>query len=71
MWDTAQRVLPGHCIRVVIASSAHPKFAVNLGSGGDESTATTAFVAHNRLYHDASRPSRLLLSVLPSGISGA
>ncbi len=71
MWDTAQRFLPGHCIRVAIASSAHPKFAVNLGGGGDESTATTAVVAHNRLYHDAARPSRLLLSVVPGGIAGA
>jgi putative CocE/NonD family hydrolase len=71
MWDTAQRFLPGHCIRVAIASSAHPKFAVNLGGGGDESTATTAVAAHNRLYHDATRPSRLLLSVVPGGISGA
>ncbi|HJS96270.1 MAG TPA: CocE/NonD family hydrolase [Solirubrobacteraceae bacterium] len=65
MWDTAQRFLPGHCIRLAVASSAHPKFAVNLGAGDDESTATTAVVAHNRLYHDAARPSRLLLSVLP------
>jgi putative CocE/NonD family hydrolase len=65
MWDTAQRVLPGHCIRVAIASSAHPKFAINLGAGEDESTAMIAVVAHNRLYHDAARPSRLVLSVLP------
>ena len=64
MWDTAQRFLPGHCIRLEIASSAHPKFATNLGSGGDESTATDAVVAHNRLYHDAAHPSRLLLTVL-------
>ena len=69
MWDTAQRFLPGHCIRLEIASSAHPKFAVNLGTGGDESEATHAVVAHNRLYHDAARPSRLLLTVLgvPAG----
>ena len=45
MWDTAQRFLPGHCIRLDVASSAHPKFAVNLGTGGDESTATMAIVA--------------------------
>ncbi len=64
MWDTAQRFLPGHCIRLEVASSAHPKFASNLGSGGDESVATDAVVAHNRLYHDTARPSRLLLTVL-------
>jgi putative CocE/NonD family hydrolase len=64
MWDTAQRFLPGHCIRLEVASAAHPKFAVNLGTGGDEATGTTAVVAHNRLYHDAAHPSRLLLTVL-------
>jgi hypothetical protein len=69
MWDTAQRLLPGHCIRVDIASSAHPKFAVNLGTGGDECETTTAVVAHNRLYHDAARPSRLLLTVLRGEVS--
>lgn len=67
MWDTAQRFLPGHCVRIEVASSAHPKFAINLGTGGDETDATTAVVAHNRLYHDAARPSRLLLSVLTDG----
>jgi uncharacterized protein len=64
MWDTAQRVLPGHRIRVDIASSAHPKFAINLGIEGDQTEATTGVVAHNRLYHDAARPSRLLLTTL-------
>jgi putative CocE/NonD family hydrolase len=69
MWDTAQRILPGHRIRVDIASSAHPKFAVNLGTRGDQSEARIGVVAHNRLYHDATRPSRLLLTALPGTIS--
>jgi putative CocE/NonD family hydrolase len=64
MWDTSQRFHAGHCIRLEVASSGHPKFATNLGTGGDESEATDAVVAHNRLYHDAARPSRLLLTVL-------
>ena len=51
-------------IRVEVASSAHPKFAVNLGTAGDQSVATDGIVANNRLYHDAARPSRLLLTVL-------
>jgi putative CocE/NonD family hydrolase len=71
MWDTAQRVLPGHCIRLEVASSAHPKFAVNLGSGGDESVATEGVLAENRLYHDAARPSRLVLTVLGAPAPGA
>jgi putative CocE/NonD family hydrolase len=64
MWDTAQRILPGHCIRLEVASSAHPKFATNLGTGGDETEVTDGVLANNRLYHDAARPSRLLLTVL-------
>jgi hypothetical protein len=64
MWDTAQRFLPGHCIRLEVASSAHPKFSTNSGTGGDESEATETVVAHNRLFHDAARQSRLLLTVL-------
>jgi len=66
MWDTAQRFEPGHRIRVEIASSAHPKFAVNLGTGADETQATEGVIARNVLYHDADRPSRLVLTVVPT-----
>lgn len=66
MWDTAQRFLPGHRIRLDVSSSAHPKFAINLGTGGDETAATEAVVAQNWLYHDRDRPSRLLLTVIPA-----
>jgi uncharacterized protein len=66
MWDTAQRFAPGHRIRVEIASSAHPKFAVNLGTGADETVATQGVIARNVLYHDAERPSRLVLTVVPA-----
>ncbi|MBV8940145.1 MAG: CocE/NonD family hydrolase, partial [Solirubrobacterales bacterium] len=65
MWDTAHRFLPGHRIRLEVASSAHPKFAVNLGSGADETTATVGVVARNVLHHNAARPSRLVLAALP------
>jgi uncharacterized protein len=65
MWDTAQRFLPGHRIRLEVASSAHPKFAPNLGTGGDEAEAIEGIVAHNELHHDAVRPSRLVLPCCP------
>lgn len=65
MWDTAHRFGPGHRIRLEVASSAHPKFAVNMGTGGDEAQATEGVVAHNTLHHDPVRPSRLVLTVLP------
>jgi predicted acyl esterase len=69
MWDTSQRVLPGHRVRVEIASSAHPKFAVNLGTGGDDTTATEGVIARNVLHHDRARPSRLVLTVVPASAS--
>jgi len=66
MWDTSQRFLPGHRIRVEIAGSAHPKFAANLGTGGDDTTATEGVIARNVLHHDSDRPSRLVLTVMPA-----
>jgi uncharacterized protein len=64
MWDTCHRFLAGHRIRLEVASSAHPKFAVNLGTAGDQSTATEGVIARNRLLHDAERPSRLVLTAI-------
>ena len=66
MWDTAQRFAAGHRIRLEIASSAHPKYAVNLGTDGDQTTQAEGVIARNRLFHDSARPSRLLLSAAAS-----
>jgi uncharacterized protein len=62
MWDTCVRLLTGHRLRVEIASSAFPKFDINLGTGGDMITETDGVIATNRLWHTPSRPSRLILS---------
>jgi putative CocE/NonD family hydrolase len=62
LWDTCVRLLAGHRLRLEIASSAFPKYDVNLGTGGDMITETDGVIATNRLWHTASRPSRLLLN---------
>ena len=62
MWDTCVRLAAGHRLRVEIASSAFPKYDVNLGTGGDMITETEGVVATNRLWHTPSRPSRLILN---------
>jgi uncharacterized protein len=62
MWDTCVRLPAGHRLRVEIASSAFPKFDVNLGTGGDMITETEGVIATNRLWHTPSRPSRLILN---------
>jgi putative CocE/NonD family hydrolase len=61
LWDTCVRLAPGHRVRLEIASSAFPKFDVNLGTGGDMITETEGVRAVNRIWHTAARPSRLLL----------
>ncbi|HEY2442205.1 MAG TPA: CocE/NonD family hydrolase C-terminal non-catalytic domain-containing protein, partial [Streptosporangiaceae bacterium] len=65
MWDTCLRLLPGHRLRLEIASSAFPKVDINLGTGGDMVTETEGVIAHNRIWHTADRPSRLLLHTRP------
>jgi putative CocE/NonD family hydrolase len=67
MWNTCQRILPGHRLRVEVASSAFPKYDVNLGTGGDMVTEVDGVIANNRLWHDVSRPSRLVVSARQSG----
>ena len=62
MWDTCVRLPAGHRLRVEIASSAFPKYDVNLGTGGDIITETAGVLATNRLWHTPSRPSRLILN---------
>ncbi len=72
MWDTCVRLPAGHRVRVEIASSAFPKFDVNLGTGGDMVTETAGVRAVNRLWHTPARPSRLLVNArrLPPGRPG-
>jgi putative CocE/NonD family hydrolase len=61
LWDTCVRLPAGHRLRVEIASSAFPKFDVNLGTGTDPVTETEGVPATNRLWHTPARPSRLIL----------
>jgi uncharacterized protein len=62
MWDTCIRLPAGHRLRVEIASSAFPKFDVNLGTGGDIVTETEGQLAVNHLWHTPSRPTRLIVN---------
>jgi uncharacterized protein len=66
MWDTSQVFRAGHRIRLEVASSAFPKFDRNAQTGGPLATETGCVVAENRVWHDAERPSHLVLPVIPS-----
>ena len=56
---------PGHRIRLEIMSSAVPNLDANPNTGHPIATDTTFRVARQTIHHDRSRPSRLLLPVIP------
>lgn len=64
-WNTCNTFLKGHSIRVEISSSAFPKYDRNLNTG--EALGKTARIetARQKIYHDAQRPSHILLPVVP------
>ncbi|TQL02722.1 CocE/NonD family hydrolase [Cellulomonas sp. SLBN-39] len=64
---TAQRFGAGHRLRLEVASSSFPRFDVNPGTGALAALTGPAGrrVVHQRVHHDATRPSRLVLPVVP------
>jgi putative CocE/NonD family hydrolase len=55
----------GHRIRLDVSSSNFPHFDVNPNTGEPEGQGLTRRVARNTLFVDASRPSRVILPVVP------
>ncbi len=64
MWATAHRFRVGHRLRLQVSSSAHPRWSRNLGTGEATATGVGMAVARQTVYHDAARPSALVLPVL-------
>ena len=63
--DVGHTFLSGHRIRISVTSSAYPWIYPNPNTGNPIATDTEPpRPAHQRVFHDASRPSRLLLPVL-------
>jgi putative CocE/NonD family hydrolase len=62
---TANRFLPGHRIRLDVSSSDFPSFDRNHNTGGDGVSETAFVTAHQTVFHDTTRPSRLTLSIVP------
>jgi len=65
LFPTANLFLPGHRIRVDVSSSNFPKFDVNPNTGEAEGAARRSRIAVNTVFVDATRPSRVVLPVLP------
>jgi putative CocE/NonD family hydrolase len=67
MWATSNTFLPGHRIRLEIASSNFPRFDRNLNTGEDAATSTQIVKAEQTIYHSREYPSHVLLPVIPRG----
>jgi hypothetical protein len=65
LWATSNVFLPGHKLRLEISSSNFPRFDRNLNTGENQASGTHMVRATNVIYHDKSRPSALVLSIVP------
>jgi hypothetical protein len=65
LWVTSNLFKKAHRIRVDISSSNFPAFSRNLNTGGDLGWEKEPVIAEQTIYHDAMRPSHLLLPVIP------
>jgi putative CocE/NonD family hydrolase len=65
LWATSNVFLPGHRIRVEVSSSNFPRFDRNPNTGRTIATETELRPAEQHIYHDAERPSHIVLPVIP------
>jgi putative CocE/NonD family hydrolase len=65
LWFTSRVFEPGHRVRVSVSSALFPKYDRNLNTGGNNERDSTFVVAHQRVMHDASHPSHVVLPIVP------
>ncbi len=65
MLPTGNLFQAGHRIRVAVSSSDFPNFDRNHNTGGDDYGEATFKTAHQEVFHDTERPSRVILPVRP------
>ena len=65
LWVTSNLFKRGHRIRLEVSSSNFPRFDRNPNSGNPFGTDTELLSARQTIFHDADRPSHLLLPVIP------
>lgn len=56
---------PGHRIRLDLSSSDFPNFDRNHNTGGDDYAEVTLMPARQTVFHDAARPSHVILPIIP------
>jgi putative CocE/NonD family hydrolase len=64
-FPTSNLFKAGHRIRLDVSSSNFPRFDVNPNTGAPEGEGLSRRVARNTVYVDASRPSHVILPVIP------
>jgi uncharacterized protein len=67
LWATSNVFLAGHRLRLDIAGSNFPRFDRNLNTQESPETGAQTTKATNRVYHDATHPSALILPVMNEG----
>jgi putative CocE/NonD family hydrolase len=67
LWATSNTFLPGHRIRLEVASSNFPHFDRNLNTGEDPMTGTRIEAAQQTVYHSAKYASHVVLPIIPRG----
>lgn len=63
LFPTAYCFQSGHQLRLQISSGAHPRWSRNLGTGESDPAGTEMKIAHQRVYHDPTHISALILPV--------
>ncbi len=63
LWHSSYRLAPGHRLRVEVSSSDFNRYDRNLNTGEAFGRGRVAAVARQCLFHDAARPSFLMLPV--------
>jgi uncharacterized protein len=66
LYPTSNIFKRGHRIRVDVSSSNFPRFDINPNTGEPLNDNRQTKIAINTVYHDASRPSQIVLPIVPS-----
>lgn len=62
---TGNVFLPGHRIRLEVSSSNFPRYDRNPNTGAPFASDAATVTAHQTVFHDQAKPSRLVLPVIP------
>ena len=64
LWATGITFLPGHRMRVEVTSSSHPRWERNLNTGEGAFRSSRTEIAHQTIFQDTERRSRITMTVV-------